>query len=131
MTSARTTRPMRRASAVVAVAVAVALSAAGCGTTAAGGAKDGGVFRLGSASSIDSLNPFIAFQADAYTAFEYIYPSLVQYNPKLQIVPDFATSWQTSDGGKVWTFHTAPNADWSDGKPLTAADAAWTYSTIL
>jgi len=109
----------------------VALSAAGCGNGTAGSVKDGGIFRLGSDSSIDSLNPFVAFQADAYTAFEYIYPSLVQYNPKLQIVPDFATSWQTSDGGKVWTFHTAPNADWSDGKPLTAADAAWTYSTIL
>jgi len=93
--------------------------------------KQGGVFRLGSSSSIDSLNPFVAFQADAYTTFEYIYPSLVQYNPKLQIVPDFATSWQESDGGKVWTFHTVKGAKWSDGKPLNANDAAWTFATIL
>jgi acetoin utilization deacetylase AcuC-like enzyme len=26
---------------------------------------------------------------------------------------------------------TQPGAKWSDGKPLTAADAAWTYSTII
>ncbi len=117
------------------MAVVAALAAAGCAATVLFGrlpVKDGGIFRwLGTDSSIDSLNPFVAFQADAYTTVEYIYPSLVQYNPKLQIVPDFATSWQMSDGGRVWTFHTAPNADWSDGKPLTAQDAAWTFSTIL
>ena len=89
------------------------------------------MYRLGSPSTIDSLNPFVAFQADAYSTFEYIYPELVQYNPKQQFVPDFARSWQESPDGKVWTFHTQPNAKWSDGKPLTAADVAWTYSTIL
>ncbi len=113
------------------MAAAVALAAAGCGNTSAGAVKDGGIFRLGSASSIDSLNPFIAFQADAYTAFEYIYPFLDQYNPQLKIVSDFATSWTTSANGLVWTFHTQPQAKWSDGKPLTAADAAWTINTIL
>jgi peptide/nickel transport system substrate-binding protein len=89
------------------------------------------VFRLADASSIDSLNPFVAFQADDYSTFTYIYPELVQYNPRLQFVPDFARSWQESPDGRVWTFHTQPNAKWSDGKPLTAADAAWTYTTIL
>jgi peptide/nickel transport system substrate-binding protein len=110
---------------------AVALVAAACGTSSSGGVTEGGVYRLGSASSIDSLNPFVAFQEDAYSTFEIIYPYLVQYNSSLQFVPDFARSWQESDGGRVWTFHTQPNAKWSDGKPLTAADAAWTYSTIL
>src|SRR5215469_11831659 len=118
---------------LAAAAVVVVLAVAACGGTSSGGGeiKEGGVFRLGSSSSIDSLNPFVAFQADAYSTFEYIYPYLVQYNPKLQFVPDFARSWQHNSGGTVWTFHTQPNAKWSDGKPLTAADAAWTYNTIL
>ena len=126
-------RSSRRAPRLAAAAVAVALAATACGGSSSGGGavKEGGVFRLGSSSSIDSLNPFVAFQADAYTTFEYIYPELVQYNPKLQFVPDFARSWQQSPDGLTWTFHTQPNAKWSDGKPLTAADAAWTYSTIL
>jgi hypothetical protein len=96
-----------------------------------GEVKEGGVFRLGSSSNIDSLNPFVAFQADAYSTFEYIYPYLVQFNPKLQFVADFASSWQHSPDGTIWTFHTQPNAKWSDGKPLTAADVAWTGNTIL
>jgi peptide/nickel transport system substrate-binding protein len=113
---------------------AIALVAAGCGSSGgsqSGAVKEGGIYRLGSASSIDSLNPFVAFQQDAYATFEIIYPMLVQYNPSLQFVPDFARSWTESSDGKVWTFHTQPNAKWSDGKPMTAADAAWTYSTIL
>jgi peptide/nickel transport system substrate-binding protein len=86
---------------------------------------------MGTSSTIDSLNPFIAFQSDAYTTFEYIYPTLVQYTPSLKIVENFARSWTTSPDGRTWTFTTQPNAKWSDGKPLTAADAAWTFSTIL
>ena len=125
-------RGRRQTATLIAAAGAVTLAAAACGGGgSASSVKDGGVFRLGSNSSIDSLNPFVAFQGDAYVTFEYVYPMLVQYNPQLQFVPDFARSWTESSGGKVWTFHTQPNAKWSDGKPLTAADAAWTYPTIL
>jgi peptide/nickel transport system substrate-binding protein len=129
----RNMRGRRHTARLIAVAAAVTLAAAACGGSGGSGSsvKDGGVFRLGSYSSIDSLNPFVAFQGDAYVTFEYIYPMLVQYNPQLQFVPDFATSWSETSGGKVWTFHTHPGAKWSDGKPLTAADAAWTYQTIL
>ncbi|MDX6337010.1 MAG: peptide/nickel transport system substrate-binding protein [Streptosporangiaceae bacterium] len=117
---------------LTAAAAVVMLAAAACGGGgSASSVKQGGVFRLGSPSSIDSLNPFVAFQGDAYTTFEYIYPELVQYNASLQFVPDFARSWSQSPDGLTWTFHTQPGAKWSDGKPLTAADAAWTYSTIL
>ena len=114
-------------------AVVVALAAAACGGSSSSGGeiKEGGVFRLGSNSTIDSLNPFVAFNGDAYTTFEYIYPYLVQFNPKLQFIPDFARSWEHNADGTTWTFHTQPNAKWSDGKPLTAADVAWNYNTIL
>jgi len=124
---------LRRLAGVTAVAAVAAMTAVGCGNgnSTAGSIKNGGVFYLGSDSSIDSLNPFVAFQADAYTTFEYIYPSLVQYSSKLQIVPNFAKSWAVTDGGKVWTFQTVAGGKWSDGKPLTAEDAAWTYQTIL
>ncbi len=125
-------RPWRHPLQFAAAAVVVALAVAACGSSSSGGeVKEGGVYRLGTPSTIDSLNPFVAFQADAYSTFEYIYPELVQYNVKQQFVPDFARSWQVSPDGKVWTFHTQPNAKWSDGKPLTAADVAWTYSTVL
>jgi peptide/nickel transport system substrate-binding protein len=111
----------------------LALLAAGCGSksksTSEGKVKEGGVLRLGTSSRIDSLNPFVAFNQDAYTTFMYIYPFLVQYDRALKFAPDFATKWEASQDGKTWTFHTRPGAKWSDGKPLTAADAAWTINT--
>lgn len=124
------------ARALVAATATVLLVAAcgggsGSGSQGSSAVKEGGVFRMGTSSTIDSLNPFIAFQSDAYTTFEYIYPTLVQYTPALKIVPNFARSWKTSPDGRTWTFSLVPNAKWSDGKPLTAADAAWTFSTIM
>ena len=47
---------------------------------------------IGTSSRIDSLNPYVAFNQDAYSTFEYIYPLLVQYDrTNKQFVPDFAT----------------------------------------
>src|SRR6185437_16658086 len=119
-------------------ALILAATATGCGggggsssDTNASGGKSGGTFRLGTASGIDSLNPFVAFNQDAYSAFEYIYPVLIQYDSNLHYAPFFAKSWHASNGGKTWTFKTQPNAKWSDGKPLTAADAAWTINTDI
>jgi peptide/nickel transport system substrate-binding protein len=101
------------------------------GSQSPGGGKvlEGGTVRIGTDSTIDSLNPFVAFNQDAYTLFEYVYPFLVQYDSKLEFAKDFATSWETSGDGKTWTFHTRGGAKWSDGQPLTAKDAAWTINT--
>jgi peptide/nickel transport system substrate-binding protein len=131
-----TTVGRRRRLRMVAAVAAMALLAAGCGGgTAAksGNGKiiEGGTFRLGTSSGIDSLNPYVAFQQDAYTTFAYIYPFLVQYDERLRFAPDFAQSWSTSPDGKVWTFKTRAGAKWSDGQPLTAGDAAWTFTTDL
>jgi len=96
---------------VLLLAAATVLAVAACGGGGSGSSggsaiKQGGVFRMGTSSTIDSLNPFIAFQSDAYTTFEYIYPTLVQYTPSLKIVENFARSWTTSPDGRTWTFFT-------------------------
>ncbi len=42
-----------------------------------------------------------------------------------------ATAWETSDDGKVWTFTITDQSMWQDGKPLTAADVAFTFNYII
>jgi peptide/nickel transport system substrate-binding protein len=112
---------------MAAVAVVVFASTAGGSSS-----KSGGTFRLGTSSRIDSLNPYVAFNQDSYSTFQHIYPILVQYDKtNLHFAPFFARSWKSTNGGKTWTFHTVPNAKWSDGKPLTADDAAWTINTDI
>ncbi len=90
----------------------------------------GGILRIGSTEHIDSLNPFVAFNAQAYVAFVMVYPVLVQYGPGYKFEGDWAESWETSPDGLVWTFHVKPGK-WSDGQPLTAEDGAWTCNTIV
>jgi peptide/nickel transport system substrate-binding protein len=131
-------RVMRGRVRIVAIVAAVGLLAAACSKSTGGngggtGGKvvPGGTFRLGTSSTIDSLNPFVAFQANAIEIFIYTYPYLTTYDSKNNIIPLFAKSWETSSDGLTWTFHTVPNAKWSDGQPLTAEDVAWTYTTIL
>jgi peptide/nickel transport system substrate-binding protein len=101
-------------------------------TAQSSSSKSGGTFRIGTSSRIDSLNPYVAFNQDAYSTFEYVYPFLIQYDKaNRKFVDDFATSWKTSNGGKTWTFKTRKGAKWTDGKPLTAKDAAWTINTDI
>ena len=121
---------------LVALVAVTALLGAACSSASSSGsqhvAKQGGILRIGTLEGIDSLNPFVGFNQDSYSTWFYVYPSLVQYDlHTYKFIPNFATSWHTSADGLTWTFHVAPNAKWSDGKPLTAADVAWTINTII
>lgn len=101
------------------------------GSSSGGTVKEGGTFRLGTSSTIDSLNPFVAFQANAILVFTYEYPWLTQYDARNNIVGSFAKSWSVSSDGLTVTYHLTPNAKWSDGQPLNADDVAWTYNTVI
>ena len=128
----------RSRSCLVVVLALVLVAAAGCGspksgggTGGGGGVPKGGVLRMGVSSTIDSLNPFVSFQATSTWVYTNIYPYLVVYDANFDFKPYFAQSWQQSADGRTWTFHTVPNAKWSDGQPLTARDIAWELSTIV
>ncbi len=97
---------------------------------AGGEVEEGGILRIGTLNNIDTLNPFNAYSAQSYVAFLMVYPVLVQYKEDQTLEGDWATDWESSEDGKVWTFTVTPG-EWSDGQPLTAEDAAWTCNTIL
>jgi len=48
----------------------------------------------------------------------------------LEVIPELASSWEETDGGKEIIFHLDPDARWSDGKPITAQDVVHTYELI-
>ena len=87
------------------------------------------VLTVGTTYYIDSLNPFVAFDAQAVNAFVMLFPQLVQYGPGLKLQGDWASSWEHSPDGLTWTFHLRSGGKWSDGAALTAADAVWTINT--
>jgi ABC-type oligopeptide transport system substrate-binding subunit len=56
---------------------------------------------------------------------------LVGYTPDGQLVPAAADHWTISDDGTVYTFVLRPDARWSDGEPVTAADFVYSYRRLL
>jgi peptide/nickel transport system substrate-binding protein len=92
----------------------------------------GGFLRIGTIAVINSMNPWITDDQLALDTQSDMYPRLIQYNLKtLDFEPDFASKWTLTDHGLKYTFTTRAKAEWSDGTPLTAADAAWTIATMV
>ena len=81
---------------------------------------------------VDSLNPFLGFQAPSYEMWGLTYDYLTGYSMKdMSPEPGLATKWTTSADGKTWTFTVRSGVKFSDGVPLTAADVAYTYNRVL
>jgi peptide/nickel transport system substrate-binding protein len=84
-----------------------------------------------SGSGVDTLNPFLAFFNGAQELFGAIYPTLNSLDGSGRPGPYLATSWTTSADRLTWTFKLREGLKWSDGTPLTAEDAAWTFNLIM
>ena len=127
----------RRLIAAASALLVATLGIAACSGSSGGSGGGGGsssastLMRVGTLNKFEQTNPFNAFNFTDYFVQQMEYPYLIQYNSQNQIIPDFAKTWSTSSDGKTWTFHLVPNAKWSDGKPLTSADVAFTLNTII
>jgi peptide/nickel transport system substrate-binding protein len=89
------------------------------------------VIKIGVTQSVDSMNPFLAVRLVTGSIQRMIYGFLTVPDSKtLQPSPDLAESWTTSPDGLTWTF-TIRQAKWSDGQPITAEDAAWTFNKMI
>jgi peptide/nickel transport system substrate-binding protein len=95
--------------------------------------KDKVVFHVAMlGEGVDSLNPFLGFQAPSYEMWGLTYDYLVGYSMKdMSPQPDLASKWTTSADGKTWTFTVRSGVKFSDGVPLTAKDVAYTFNRVL
>jgi peptide/nickel transport system substrate-binding protein len=128
-----------RATTLVAGALALATmaagAAAGSATPAAAAASSrhssSSTLRVEADTSFSTLNPFLAyFNADLYVIGS-IYPTLAMINQNGQPAPYLATSWSVSPNKLTWTFKIRSGLKWTDGIPITARDAAWTFNLIM
>jgi peptide/nickel transport system substrate-binding protein len=90
------------------------------------------VFTVGVVQDVDSLNPFIGVTVAAYEMFQLQYPTLTEWDAKnFDVVPGLAESWKESPDHMFWTYKIRPDLKWSDGEPMTAKDAAYTFNRII
>lgn len=109
------------------LAMTVTFSFTACG----GGDFDKTTFKIGSSTTVDTLNPLSAYESSSYEVIELVYDPLVRYDDSLEPEPCLATDWKVSDDDLTWTFHLNQNAKWHDGEPVTSADVKYTYELMM
>ncbi|MER5771430.1 peptide ABC transporter substrate-binding protein [Streptomyces sp. NPDC001985] len=98
------------------------------------GADGGGrrVLTVAVAQSVDSLSPFLAQRLVSTTVHRLAYEYLTNYDPRDgRVIPGLATAWKSSPSKLIWTYTIRTDSFWSDGRPVTAEDAAWTFRTMM
>jgi oligopeptide transport system substrate-binding protein len=122
--------------------------------TAAGGAAAAGLARVGAApASAAQATPTAGdsgeqviyhfglqedptsfdWNLDLYcNAEETTFAGLLTFDQDLNIVPDWAETYEQNDDGSVYTFHIRKdNKGWTNGDPVTANDFVWSFGRLL
>jgi peptide/nickel transport system substrate-binding protein len=76
---------------------------------------------IGRPRDASSLDPALVSDNESVEVCEQIYDKLINFQPgSTQVEPGLATSWEVSEGGRVWTFHLRRGVTFHDGTPFTA-----------
>jgi len=118
-----------------AVLAALALGVAACGSSTKSSssgtkASTGATVVLGTTDKIVSADPAGSYDLPSWTLIYNVYQTLLQVPPgTTDIAPEAAScAWQ---GSVTYVCTMKPNQRFSNGDPLTAADAAYSFQRIL
>lgn len=91
---------------------------------------EGGIYNEGIVGAFTNANPLYATGRVNNAVSRLIFAGLFKYDADNNLVGDLAEKWQVDKAGMTYTVQLRPHLTWHDGKPLTAADVAFTYQTI-
>lgn len=95
-------------------------------------APKGGVVTLGALGSYDSLNPLIVRGVAASGLRDYVFESLMarSYDEPFALYGLLAQNVETPDDRSSVTFYLHPDAEFSDGKPVTVDDIIFSHALL-
>jgi peptide/nickel transport system substrate-binding protein len=99
--------------------------------------KSGGVLKMQHMDNPPSASIHEEATVSVAVPFMSVYNNLVMFDQQVpknslqSIVPDLATSWEWTDGGRKLVFKTREGVKWHDGKPFSAKDVACTFDLLL
>ena len=88
------------------------------------------VFVSGS-MDINTFDPALASDLNSASAIQMVFTGLVSLDDKGNVQKQLADSVGILPSNLTWTFHLKPNLKFSDGKPLTSHDIAWSINHAL
>lgn len=114
------------------VTVPVAVPASASTPAMAASSQSGKILRVGVTQEVDSLNPFISITRTGTDILRSQFEFLTTYSQgTMKPEGALAETWDVSDDNLTWTYHFRKGMKWSDDKPITAKDAAWTFNKML
>lgn len=123
-------RPSRRRL-IKGLALSLTLAAApGTLAVAQENPQPGGTMVVALGANPDHLNSAISSSVIVAMPAQPIIEGLVRLDSKFLPQPVLAESWSISEDSKTFTFKLRQGVTWHDGEPFTAADVAFTLSTI-
>ena len=112
-------------------AITLLVACTGGESNVVSGNRDG-IFHYGNGSEPQGLDPHVVTGVPENHILRALFEGLAVKNPyTLEPEPGVASSWDISDDGRVITFHINPEAVWSNGEPITAADYVWSWERLL
>ena len=121
-------QPGRRWDRLAAVLLAACLAAL---PAAAGEAPVRTDMRIGNGGEPQTLDPHRYNLRLEETILNDLFVGLTTFDTSGTIVPGTAASWSVSEDGLTWTFQLRRDGQWSDGRPLTAADFVYAFRRLL
>ncbi len=76
----------------------------------------------GNGAEPDSLDPQKARSNESQTILRDLCEGLTTLAKDASVAPGVARTWDVSEDGRTYTFHLRPDARWSNGDPVVAAD---------
>jgi oligopeptide transport system substrate-binding protein len=80
------------------------------------------ILRRGNGAEPGTLDPQKVESVPDFNIVKDLFEGLLTEGAKGELLPGAAQNWEISADRKVYTFHLWPNAEWSNGAPLTAGD---------
>lgn len=101
------------------------------GSEAAPVAGEGSRLVVAINADLNTMDHHIATDGGSFVMQSMCIGGLAELDADAQPVPDLAESWDIEDEGTKYTFHIRPEANWSNGTPVTAQDFVYGWRRLV
>ncbi|MGH3117897.1 MAG: ABC transporter substrate-binding protein, partial [Gaiellales bacterium] len=127
-----TTRRFRFTRLASALGVTICLTTAtACGGSSSEGGDTDRPLVVAQSSDVLTLDPSVDTSPISLNVFKNIYDQLTNIDRDGNVQPQLASSWESSEDAKTWTFTIEPDVTFHDGSTMTIEDIIWTYDMIM
>lgn len=113
---------------ILSLLLLAACSAGGTSTTSSGGSGDSSMF-IGMVNPPVTFNPINSTDVAAQFLEKFMFDTFLDMDAPQSFTPKLAESFETTDQ-QNYTVKIQKDAKWSDGEPVTAADAIFTMNLV-